>query len=856
MATLRQTLRGLPKADEQLVRGPGGVLQKAPTLQEATATAGLSTAPTTPMAAQMVGASPQASKMAGTPQQMQATLQTALRQKQYGRETTAEEKAAMTKSEDMKKLGGLGERVTTLVQGEYNKLVPPTAPPTTTAGGVQPAPTQPTTSVPVGAANQELAKYSQQLATIRANPDSPEARTAMAEISTALGKDPKDIDFNALYQDAQTAIASAATKTIGDYKGVVKVPQILQQLGYDLPTLSDLIGVPADKLKDFSLEQLQDKVNEVTSREFTRTQQLEQQAMSPLVGVAERGLARAAARELSTTGVRATESDMQKLADQVTAATTVTFMGQTKPVDQWLADDEISAMIKEVVESPANSKLRRDLKAMAPQFYSFIEGNENALKEAAARIEIGTSKFKQIQEANKAELAKTKVSEDILEDLAPNATGLQTEDTTKPAEPVAPGQEPEVAKPKDPILQYLDTITDTEKVEANKILANIKALDPTTYEQLKTLTADEWKSLGMGKPDSNWSKLQAYNADLQYLKSIKDTDVDSLISQIFSDVGTLTMAQDTIARSNTLRALGLDSGVSLTSLDPKKLKEDLLAKRPPVSIKDAAGGKIPSTEKQKLGTLISPKPDSQEFLLYDKLRPVMKDGKLSAEEINAAEGPVSQLSWDQLLKLQDMSKSPKAAIDRSTLDSKLNIMKDNNTSSLLKFRGVVPANSTRMATIDAYASLLDQDPRKVDHARVKKDLSSQLTAAFNDPKRSDVDFDKTIDRAKSLGVLTPDLINAINESARRRYQSRIFSGATQTNAKARQSTIETNLGLWSNGVQNGLYPYAWGIDANGNPRKSAADFNIPKVTLKKASKTVTVSPEYAGRYELEGWKRV
>jgi len=83
MATLQQTLRGLPKADDQLTRGPGGVLQRTPTLQQATKQTGVAVGPTTPLAAQLMGAGPQAAKMAGTPQQMQATLDTALRTKQY-----------------------------------------------------------------------------------------------------------------------------------------------------------------------------------------------------------------------------------------------------------------------------------------------------------------------------------------------------------------------------------------------------------------------------------------------------------------------------------------------------------------------------------------------------------------------------------------------------------------------------------------------------------------------------------------------------------------------------------------------------------------------------------------------------
>lgn len=625
MATLRQTLRGLPKADEQLVRGPGGVLQKAPTLQEATNLAGLSSGPTTPMAAQMIGASPQAAKMAGTPQQMQATLQTALRQKQYGRETTAEEKAAMIKSEDMQKLGGLGDKVTNLIQAEYNKLTPPPAP-TPAAAGTQP-PADTFTPVQVDAANTELAKYADKLAIIRANPSSPEAQAAMKEISTALAKDPKDIDWNKMYEDAQTAIANAAKEAIGSVEQVIKVPEIISDLGYDLPTLSTLLGVPADQLKDYTLQQLQDIVNKVASTEFTRTEQLEKQATSGAVGQAERGLARAAAREMSAIGVRASEAEMQRLNDEVSQAAMVTLFGQTKSITDWLADDEISAMIKEIVESPTDSQLRRDLKEKAPGFYSFIERNENALKDAAARIEIGGSKFKQSEEAIAEAKKATGLDEGILDAI----------DYKSPTETVTAPDGTQAPAVKTNMETYLDTITDPNYRAA--VNAEINAAGPEVAKQLNSLTPQEMAALKIGQADGPWDRWMQLEKARQAFASAgsKDKQLSFITNSSIADINSM------IAASAERKALGLP-GVDISALDLNKdgvPDWDNLAEiyntliNPKKSLKDAVSGVTMPTKR----TFQLPALNATQQSLFNKFKgkPSISQADINNTDMTTAE---------------------------------------------------------------------------------------------------------------------------------------------------------------------------------------------------------------------------
>lgn len=665
MATLQQTLRGLPQADDQLIRGPGGILQRAPTLQGAAQRAGLTAPPTTPLAAEMTGAGPQAAKMAGTPQQMKAaleatsepapTLQTTLRRKQYGRDMTQAEMGAMAKSADMQKLGSLGDRVTTMIQDEYTKATAATAP-------AAPAGTAPTPDVQISTAGyfegKDLKSVTPDLQKLQATqPGTEEYNKLLINLNTQLGYGPqfgKELltadQLQSMYKATSEVLGEGLAGKIRDLS-TVKAEEFLPALGYDAASLGKLLGVTPQDIQKYSLADLQDKVNEVTSKEFTKAQQLEQQAMSPLVGVAERGLAREAARELSTTGIRATEADVQKLADEVTAASNVTFMGQTKSIDNWLADDEISAMIKDVVESPAGSKLRSDLKKASPQLSDFIERNEGALKVAAEKLQTGASQFKQLQEKNKKLILDAGLSEDAAKTFADKILGLQYKEFT----------ETDV-----PILGYLKGLSDTDRQKVSNELNTISVNDPTLAKEVAALSSEQLESLGIGTKGSNWEKMNAYNNKLTQIQNTPTENYDELIREAFSDVGSLDTIKQRIADGNKLKALGLNPGISTFSLDPKTLKEDLLKDKKRVSAVEAAAGTVPQVAKKTFGTPTIP--SGEVGSIINKLGPLLEDGNLSAQDFATAydkNNPISTLNLDEMIALENLSKKPNTSIDQT-----------------------------------------------------------------------------------------------------------------------------------------------------------------------------------------------
>jgi hypothetical protein len=800
MATLSQTLRGLPQADEQLVRGPGGVLQRGPTLKEATKRAGLVSAPTTPMGAEFLGVDKQVSKMAGTPQQMQASLQTALRTKQFGREATQQEAAAMQKSAEMQKLGGLGDRVSEMVGAELEKLGKPVTPEGTTA------------QVDLNA----------ELAIIRNDPNSQDAMDAMLR----LVESGQNLDNIAkLVPEAATAIGNLAKGLVRE-PSTIKVAEFLPQLGYDLPTLAGLLEVPEATLQDYTIEQVQNRINELSTQEFTQAQQLQRQAVSPVTGAAERQLAREAGRELSTVGVRASEADMQRLNQAVAQADQVTLFGETRSVGDWLADDEISALIKQIVESPEGSDLRKQVELEAGDFYKFITDNETALKTAATNLDISATKFGGIQSTNKSRYTSVNLSDDAAKIYATALTQPQAREFT--ADEI-------------PTIAYLNTLVGDAQKKASDALNALAFNNPELAKEVAKLSKEELVKLGIGQPGSNWDKMTSHNERVNAIRVLKDDDVNGILAAAYEDIPSADIAQDYIKQGNALAALGFESGVALTSLDPTALKQQVIDRLGnTVSVTEAAAGTVPEVKKLKFG---KPKIDSLNAIdssIYSTLRSDLLDGSLSAEDINNPQGGVSLLSPDSLLRLRELADKPGAKIDKPSLDAKLAKLREKATAELFAVVGGADRKNTDPALdIDRWAKLLDPevDDRKVNKAAVRDLITRTAMGEFQSGRYRFQYMDNSLERLKNLGLLTPEHIAEFNKAAEERRRS----GFSATGKK-----------------------YYYGIDAQGNPlpppppaEKAPTRTKDGKllVTMKKGNKTIQVEAGDQSYYERQGWKR-
>lgn len=757
MATLTETLRK-NKQQSQLTRGADGSLQEnsKKDITQLTNENGLATAPTTAIGAGMLGANPDVQKMMGTPAQLssalnkqqdaakpQANLQTALRQQQARTTATADESQKMTKSADMENLGGLGDRVVNfintqkqLLQTQANAVSAPAVP-----GGPS--------NVPQAVAQtqfqgQDISGLAPKLAELRNDPTNMQL---MLEVQQSLGMDTtKQLDpsqINSLYEDATSTISRQGASVIDDSLNVSNLIND-PNFGYTPAELSELLGVPEAQLTGMSVGQLRDQINKTVEQEFNQSQTLGQQAGSTQLGAAERGLARQAGRDLSATGVRATEADMQNLQSQIANADVVSFAGKKMKVDELLKDETISGIIKEYLEAGPDSELRQQVDASEPALKDFIQKNQAALQDAASKLEAGASEFSKIQQDNKAlaKLGTMELDSSIMKALIPQYGSLQ-------AQRIDPAAVP--------FFQYTQGLTDAGKDRVANTLNTAIEADPSIAQELPTLNAQELNTLGIGKPGSNFEKLVKARETRAEIDAIPAENIDALVKKAYGENPESFQAK--VATANVLNALGLDTGLSIDVTNIGNLKEQMLEATPAVSLRDAAKGVIPAYTQKKLGTPTVPPNTTVEGKVYDEVlrNNFGADGQIDASEIPkiASNFPVDpKTNIEYLMKFEDMANSPKAKIDKAAATAARLASANAYTKGELAL-AVKPGDV--FGTVDRTLALMKLDDRMVNKADVKKELQRQVDSEAGSRAANPDILNKMIDVSLSQGLDTKKL---------------------------------------------------------------------------------------------------
>lgn len=403
MASLADTLK--QRRQKGLTRGPGGVLtEESPEeIQSLAGQAGLAAPPTTAIGAGMIGANQDQQKMMGTPAQKQAaldiasqvpeqqTLATTLRRDQPRAEATAVESQAIEKSEDMKNLGSLGDRVTDIINTQRQLLQEQGQ----SGQGVE-VQTAPEFQ------GKDVSSIKDLLGEFRKDPGN---QQLLLQINQSLGYDvnrqlsPAEVDQ--LYESAVDSIARGGAGVVDDDLNVEDLIN-LPNFGYDMDTLSELLGIPREEVSKYTVGQLREAVDKTASDEFSKVQGLEQQTQSGQLGTAERGLARQAAREASRVGTRSSEADVANLESQIANADQVTFAGREYKVDDLLRDDTISGIISEYMNSAPGSEIRQAIEKQEPGLLDFIKKNEALLQDASTQMQAGAQTFQDTQSYNRS----------------------------------------------------------------------------------------------------------------------------------------------------------------------------------------------------------------------------------------------------------------------------------------------------------------------------------------------------------------------------------------------------------------------------------------------------------------------
>lgn len=826
MASLLDTV----KKNKPLVRGPGGQLsEESPEeIQKLAGNAGLAAPPTTAIGQGMIGANPDQQKMAGTDAQKTAALnlasqqpqganlQDALRRQQVRSTATEGEEASHRKSDDMKNLGSLGDRVTDFINVQRQKLQDE-------AGkGVE---VQSSTSFN----GKDTTSIKDMLAQYRKEPNN---QQLLLQLNQSLGYDintqlsPAQVDQ--LYESAVQSIARGGA---GDVDNDLNVQDLVANpnFGYDQNQLADLLGVSRDEIAKYTVGQLRDQVNKVQADEFNKTNQLEQQATSTNLGEAERGLARGAAMEASRTGQRASEADVHNLEGQIANADQVTFAGKTMNVDDLLKDDTISGIISEYMNSAPGSEIRNSIDQKEPGLRDFINKNQAVLADASQKMQAGAQTFTDTQTYNKKlqyePFGGTKLDDNLAKLLIPGFGTLQSSKVDINSVPVL-----KLATEKGP--QYGMQM-------ANNINSEYKN-DPTTADDLNGLDYDTAKAwdIGSSDPGSNWNtNYIAPKRFYEQLQRASPEDRDSLLKMAFKNAQSGDQVQGKLSDNRASNVLGFGSSINAGVADANgdgildsgsDIRSALLSANPRPSLK----GGPSSVKKYTPGDLAAPTvpSDGVDKAIYDKLHDAALKGSVNYEDLNKA-----NLNIDEAIQVFNMSSSGKGNIDNQGAHQVLNKVRDANTDSGI---GEAMKASDRNDQVNKLNALMNQDDNHINKDKVRSKLT-ELGAMSAADKAAQEEADrqrtgkrvaqqnelKTVLTGGAWAALPPETQEALNKMG-----TELGAGQLQqlkdTVKWDPNATVGTNVAMLARNVAT--LPGRQGIDAAQKLRDNLMDGTITK----------------------------
>lgn len=508
----------------------------------------LQAAPTTPLGAQMLGAGPDVAKMAGSAQQKQAavrqsiqeseSLATQERQKQVRKEQTEQERQEQERAKNLEGLGSLGSRVQELTkkmlsaqsqqQPQQSLIVNEDA---ISKSGVAPENQQQFRDV--------LGKLTSGTAT---NEDVQVANQLMGRNATTL-LSPEQLKemFGTVAQQVGSTVTGAVANDV--QLGNLDQNQV-QSLGFNnLDEMAQVLNVPPNDLGTMTVNQLQDKINQIKSGEYQKTQTLQRQSSDPNLGAAERKEARALLREAGAVGIRAADEDVADLAQQIDEADTVTFNGQQMSVQQLLSDENLNGTIQRFLDDP---NYKSQLEKEEPQFADWLKANETAVKQMMDKVDPAVKQYNQLQ-AERAGAAKTAQGTTLSNDLMKmvyndwGSLGTTAYDQSK---------EPEALK----ILKS-ESADPTVRANLEDFLNEAAKSEPALARAVMDLSRQELASLGVF--DKGGRGLQDY---LDYSTSIKAASNAQTPEEFMSSVfGTnLREAQQLIDQARSLKNLGIN----------------------------------------------------------------------------------------------------------------------------------------------------------------------------------------------------------------------------------------------------------------------------------------------------------
>jgi len=400
---------------------------------------GMEAAPLSPLGAAGIGASQDVAKMSGTGEQIRASLRETLKERTETKDVMAEAERGGARArfdvgriqsqlQTMTGLGSLDNRIASQIRTNLMKVAEGGIKNPIDAQAVRAALSKGGTVAPADADVNTLVN---DLATLQSNA-TPEK---VVEILKKLGISATIADTSqslaeklvqtGIFKQAGTADIKQIMDKAVEAQAGLKVGDLGVNIGFDKNEVAAALKTTADKLDEWTLEEVKAALQAYSSQNFVNVDELRGVLASPAASQSQKDFARKRLAELGAIGVTSLEEKTNDLERQMEEGDTVKFGTVQVRVSDLLTKPEYKAVIANALESPeALAELEKTDKELA----AWIKGNQARLTNIRADLAKGTADFIAVQNQYNTLLKDT--PPDLLDKLAPGWRDAKTNKDT------------------------------------------------------------------------------------------------------------------------------------------------------------------------------------------------------------------------------------------------------------------------------------------------------------------------------------------------------------------------------------------------------------------------------------------
>jgi hypothetical protein len=402
---------------------------------------GMDAAPTSPLGARGLGASQDVAKMAGTGEQVRASLRETLKERTMTKDVMGEaergtERARFdvariqTQMQTLTGLGSLDNRIAeqirqnllTVTEGAIKNTIDPEAVRTALSKGGT-----------VQVSNEQVQAAVTQLSEIQSK------TLTAAEVSKALNllgisSSITETTESLAQKLAQTGVFKQAT--VQDIKALMdqtierqsklKISELIDASGKDISGIdkqgvANILDIKLDVLDEWTLEEVKAALQAYSSQSFANVDELRDVLASPAASQSQKDFARKRLAELGAIGVTSLEEKTNDLQRQMEEGDTVKFGNRQVRVSELLTDPELKAVISNALATPEGLA---DLEKSDAELANWVKANQAKLVDIRAEIAKGTEAYVTLQTEYNTLLKD--MPADVLDKLTPNWRDAKT----------------------------------------------------------------------------------------------------------------------------------------------------------------------------------------------------------------------------------------------------------------------------------------------------------------------------------------------------------------------------------------------------------------------------------------------